>query len=92
MSLGCGATGANTLNGPTTLGGTLTVTAVSGPSTVQIAKGLFADLPACASGTEGMMSPVRDSSTAVWGATITGSSTNHVLAWCNGTNWTVVGK
>jgi hypothetical protein len=27
-----------------------------------------------------------------WGATITGSSTNHVLAHCDGTNWTIAGK
>lgn len=52
----------------------------------------FSALPSCASGTEGAMRAVTDSSTATWGATITGSSTNHVLAFCNGTNWTVAAK
>jgi hypothetical protein len=28
----------------------------------------------------------------VWGATIAGSSTNHVLGYYDGTNWTVIGK
>jgi hypothetical protein len=38
---------------------------------------------------EGMMVSVTDSSTATWGATITGGGSNHVLAYYNGTNWTV---
>jgi hypothetical protein len=57
-----------------------------------LTKGIFTSLSACTSGTEGMMAAVTDSATAVWGATITGSSTNHVLAYCDGTNWTVAGK
>lgn len=52
----------------------------------------FASLTACASGLEGAVSPVTDSSTATWGATVTGGGANHVLAYCNGTNWTVIGK
>jgi hypothetical protein len=35
---------------------------------------------------------VTDSTTAVWGATATGGGTNHVLAYCDGTNWTAAGK
>lgn len=54
--------------------------------------GTFALLPACAAAFEGMTKGVTDSSTATWGATITGSSTNHVQAYCNGTNWTVGAK
>lgn len=50
----------------------------------------FANLPA--SPVEGMLLPVTDSSTNVWGATITGGGANHVLAYYNGTNWTVAGK
>lgn len=53
---------------------------------------LFSTLPTCAAGTEGLTANVTDSSTAVWGATVTGSSGNHILARCNGSNWTVVGK
>ena len=41
---------------------------------------------------EGMLIPITDSSTATWGATITGGGSNHVLAYYNGTNWTVAGK
>jgi hypothetical protein len=54
-----------------------------------LSPGIFSALPACASGTEGTLAAVTDSTTATYGATITGSGTNHVLAYCNGTNWTV---
>lgn len=50
----------------------------------------FASLPG--SPVEGMMVAVNDSSTATWGATITGGGANHVLAYYNGTNWTVAAK
>lgn len=50
----------------------------------------FASVPATP--VEGMMCGVTDSSTATWGATITGGGANHVLAYYNGTNWTVAGK
>ncbi len=52
--------------------------------------GAFAALTACASGGEGALAVVTDSSTATWGATVTGGGANRVLAYCNGTNWTVV--
>jgi hypothetical protein len=50
---------------------------------------LFAELPS--SPKVGMLRTITDSSTATWGATIAGSGANQVLAWFNGTNWTVVG-
>jgi hypothetical protein len=50
----------------------------------------YASLPA-ASGNEGMLRAVTDSTTNTWGATISGSGTHHVLAYSDGTNWTVVG-
>lgn len=53
---------------------------------------VFANLPTCVSGLEGSMSPITDSSTVTWGATITGGSTNHVMGYCDGTNWTVMAK
>ena len=59
---------------------------------MQLRTNLFAALSACASGTEGTSEPVTDSTTATWGATITGGCTNHVLAYCDGTNWTVAAK
>jgi hypothetical protein len=51
--------------------------------------GTFANLPTAA---EGMVAAVTDSTTVVWGATITGGGSNHVLAYYNGTNWTVAAK
>ena len=49
----------------------------------------FANLPA---GATGMFRVVTDSNTNTWGATIAGGGANVVLAWYNGSNWTVVGK
>jgi hypothetical protein len=59
---------------------------------VQIAPKPFASLAACSAGNEGEMAPVTDSSTNTWGATIAGKGSNHVLAYCDGTNWTVMAK
>lgn len=53
---------------------------------------IFSALPACAAGTEGHFFAVTDSNTVTWGATVAGSSTNHILAYCDGTNWTVAAK
>lgn len=39
----------------------------------------------------GMTIYITDSSTATWGATIAGGGANKVLAFYNGTNWTVAG-
>jgi hypothetical protein len=50
----------------------------------------FANVPG--SPAEGTTVAVTDSTTATWGATITGGGANHVLAYYNGTNWTVAGK
>lgn len=41
---------------------------------------------------EGTIQAFTDSSTATWGATITGSGSNHVLGYYDGTNWTVMAK
>jgi hypothetical protein len=48
----------------------------------------FAGLP---TGTTGAIACVTDSTTATFGAVITGGGFNQVLAWYNGTNWTVIG-
>lgn len=50
----------------------------------------YANLPS--SPVEGMLRGVSDSNTAVWGATIAGGGANHVLAYYNGSAWTVSGK
>ena len=60
--------------------------------TPQDLAGAFSTLPSCVAGLEGARRAVTDSSTATWGATVTGSSTNHDLAYCDGTNWTVAAK
>lgn len=99
-----GTTSAATLNisGPTTtatltVSGTATVNKLvvnngGGTNTVQLTAQLFAALGTCNSGAEGTFGPVTDSTTATWGATITGGSTNHVLAYCDGSAWTVAAK
>lgn len=67
-------------------------TADSGTGTMILKKQAFASLTACSSTIEGAIASITDSSTNTWGATITGSSTNHVMGYCDGTNWTVMGK
>lgn len=51
----------------------------------------FGSLAACSAATEGQLAAVTDSTTATWGATITGSGSHHVLAYCDGAHWTVAG-
>lgn len=52
----------------------------------------FSYYPACAGGTEGSFAAVTDSTTNTQGATVTGSGSFHVAAYCNGTNWIVWGS
>jgi hypothetical protein len=49
----------------------------------------YTNLPTASAG---MLAYVTDSTTAVWGANIAGGGANKVLAFYNGTNWTVAGK
>jgi hypothetical protein len=51
----------------------------------------FTDLPDASNRLEGDEYDISDSSTATWGATVTGSGANRVRTRFNGTNWTVVG-
>lgn len=53
---------------------------------------LFAVLPTCNAAHEGGWFAVSNSTTNTWGATITGGGANHVVAYCDGTNWTVAAK
>lgn len=63
----------------------------AGQSGVLLLRGrTFANLPA--SPVAGMMTTVTDSNTSTWGATIAGGGANVVLAYYNGTNWTVAAK
>lgn len=50
----------------------------------------FAALPGAPAA--GTLAYVSDSNTVTWGATIAGGGANKVLAWFNGTVWTVAGK
>jgi hypothetical protein len=52
----------------------------------------FSSAGGCNSNTEGALEAFSDSTTATWGATIAGGGSNHVLGYCNGTNWTVAAK
>jgi hypothetical protein len=63
--------------------------AVGGFQTAAVA---FSTLPACAAGTEGSTRAVSDSNTNTWGATIANGGANHILGYCDGTNWTVAAK
>jgi len=59
---------------------------------VQTTPVVFSALPTCNPSTEGEMRAVLDSTANGWGAMITGHGSNHVLAYCDGTNWTVAAK
>lgn len=50
----------------------------------------FSYYPACSSTTEGSFIAVTDATLATNGSVIVGSSTHHVLGYCDGTNWKVV--
>jgi len=52
----------------------------------------FAGLETCSATNAGAYASVTDSSVNTWGTTITGGGSNKVLAFCNGSNWTVAGK
>ena len=52
----------------------------------------YASAPACNSGNEGSIQAITDSTVSTWGSTIAGGGANHVLGYCDGTNWTVGAK
>lgn len=52
----------------------------------------FSALPTCDPTYEGSQRPVSDSATSTFGAIITGGGLSHVLAYCDGANWTVMAK
>ena len=59
---------------------------------VRIVPQVFADWPSCTSSNEGSTATITDSTTKTWGATISGSGSDHVMGYCDGTNWTVMAK
>jgi hypothetical protein len=82
-----------TLSGvaPNQVGGSGSLAGMKWPGLILQAVAIFSNLPTCAAGREGALMNISDSTTATWGATVTGGGSNHVLVRCNGTNWTVVG-
>lgn len=56
---------------------------------VQLTKSTAAALPTCGSNSEGWEYAVTDSSSAVFNAAFTGDGSNHIIGYCNGTNWVV---
>lgn len=50
---------------------------------------VFASLPTCTAALAGTSKPITNSTSATFGATITGGGANFVTALCDGTNWTV---
>jgi hypothetical protein len=52
---------------------------------------ILANLPPAGASFLGAIAVCTDSHSVVWGATIVGGGANTVLAYCDGTNWTVLG-
>lgn len=53
----------------------------------------FSQLSSCTSSIEGSQVPITDSTVNTWGTAITiGGGSTHVLAYCDGSNWTVMAK
>jgi hypothetical protein len=53
------------------------------------AKTTAASLPTCNAGAEGSLYSVTNANSATFNAAVAGGGTNHVMAYCNGTGWTV---
>jgi hypothetical protein len=53
---------------------------------------LYAALPTCDANHEGMLGAITNGNSNTWGAAVIGGGANHVLAYCNGSAWTVAAK
>jgi hypothetical protein len=81
--------------GSGTISGSTVEASLMMDGTAYLAPQIFSNLTtyeACASGTKGRTAVVTDSTTNTWGATISGSGSDVVFAFCDGSNWTVMGK
>lgn len=65
---------------------------VTTDSLVKIPLSIFSLIPACGSITEGALQPITDSTTNTWGGVIGGGGIFHVMGFCDGVNWSVMGK
>lgn len=52
----------------------------------------YGSLATCNAGAQGRIASVNDSNTNTWAASIAAGGTYKVLAYCNGTSWTVAGR
>lgn len=105
-SNGFGATGSNvTLTAGSTSGSNAGGSVIFVPGTggfgngeieaqgpFQVTATTTANLPSCGSGQEGTLRPVTDASVNTWGSTFSGSGSDHILAYCDGSSWTVMAK
>jgi hypothetical protein len=95
---------AGTWTAPQTFNNTITVNTpgsgfwqsiLAGGTTVQggtiYTPALVGNLPSCATN-QGAIQSVSDNTTNTWGATASGGGLLPTLVWCNGTNWTVIGR
>jgi hypothetical protein len=70
-------------------GDILVAGALTAGSALKIAKVAVASLPTCNSAAEGTLFAVTDANSATFNAAIASGGANHVMAYCNGTTWTV---
>jgi hypothetical protein len=85
VSVNDGSTGMSSCFGGVTIGGL-------GHAALTLTPTIFKDLLPCNSSVEGSTRAVKDSDTNTWGAQITGGGSNHVLAYCDGTMWSVFAR
>jgi hypothetical protein len=81
--------------GSLTLGGATPGLAIKGTTSSIITltpSNVSPNLPVCGSTDAGSIAAVNNSNTATWGAAVAGGGTFHVLAYCDGTAWTVAAK
>lgn len=79
------AAGGNATVGETT-SNTFTVNGVAQLTTFTVSS--LATAVPCSSTTAGALAYVTAASSPTWGTTLTGGSSSHTLAMCNGSNWT----
>lgn len=85
-------TGAENVTGLASLNGGVSVGSYLHSPSITLAGSTYSTLAACSGTYLGQQKTVTDSSVNTWGSTVAGGGSYVVLAFCNGTNWTVVGK
>lgn len=70
----------------------MAVKVVTGNPGIDFTTAAFSTYGTCVTGLEGTHESVSDSTTNTWGATVTGGGSDHIMMYCDGTNWTVYAK